>query len=281
MVAINKILLPECTGEECGGGNDICTDSRVHHRSAENRAPVIRNRRSAPILGRWLTRDPISYRGGTNLYGYVNSSPVGMVDAAGMAAVPTTVPGMLATLKPARGYFKGSLKRHTNYSSHLQLSFYPSEKVKKCGLCNEIKFVQFVQQTWAYKGWLYYFVHKSDQHWHLDMIPGAAKPPFYPYQTPWLASFARAPAQMHDYPGDYAPVHHYALFQQTFLTFAVCTNGKEAGSAYGKEAWQQTFHFVWALDFWANSTVTRSLAGGNPPAATGKTSDPSVQVVIQ
>jgi hypothetical protein len=43
MVAINEILLPECTGEGCGGDNDICTDSRVHHRNAENRAPTTRN----------------------------------------------------------------------------------------------------------------------------------------------------------------------------------------------------------------------------------------------
>ncbi len=86
MVAINEILLPECTGGECGGDNEICTDSRVHHRNAENRAPVTRNHRSAPILGRWLTRDPIGYQGGINLYGYVNSSPVGNVDAEGLEA---------------------------------------------------------------------------------------------------------------------------------------------------------------------------------------------------
>ena len=45
MVAINVILLRECSGEECGGETDICTDSRVHHRNAENRAPVTRNHR--------------------------------------------------------------------------------------------------------------------------------------------------------------------------------------------------------------------------------------------
>ena len=83
MVVINEILLPECTGGECGGDNEICTDSRVHHRNAENRAPVTRNHRSAPILGRWLTRDPIGYQGGINLYGYVDSSPVGNVDPSG------------------------------------------------------------------------------------------------------------------------------------------------------------------------------------------------------
>jgi hypothetical protein len=68
MVAINEILLPECTGERCGGDNDICTDSRIHHCNAENRAPVTRNHRSAPVLGRWLTRDPIGYQGGINFY---------------------------------------------------------------------------------------------------------------------------------------------------------------------------------------------------------------------
>jgi hypothetical protein len=281
MVAIGKTLLPEGTGEECGGDTDVCTDSRVHRRSAENRVPATRNHLRAVAFGRWLTRDPIGYQGGINLYGYVNSSPVGNVDAEGMAAVPTTVAGMLATLKPGRGHFKGSLKRHTNYTSHLQLLFYPSQEVKKCGLCREIKFLPFVQQSWAYKGVLYYFVHHSDQQWHLDVIPSVANSPFYPYQTPWLASFARAPAQMHDYPGDYAIMHHYAFFQQTFLTFAICTKGREAGSAYGKEVWQQTFRFVWAFNLWAKSTVTRSLAGGGPPAATGNTSDPSVQVVIQ
>ncbi len=87
MVAINEIPLPECTGGECGGDSDTCTDSRVHHRNAENRAPVTRSHRSAPILGRWLTRGPIGYEGGINLYGYVNSSPVGNLDAEGTSII--------------------------------------------------------------------------------------------------------------------------------------------------------------------------------------------------
>jgi RHS repeat-associated protein len=97
MVAIDEILLPESTGEGCGGDNDIFTDRRVHRGSAENRAPVTRNRRSAPILDRWLTRDPISYRGGINFYGYVDSSPVGNVDAWGYSWVSTGSPGPSVT----------------------------------------------------------------------------------------------------------------------------------------------------------------------------------------
>jgi hypothetical protein len=85
MVGINEFPLPECTGEGCGGDNEICTDSRVHRRNAENRAPVTRNHRSAPRLGWWLTRDPIGYQGGINLYGYVESSPVGNADASGLS----------------------------------------------------------------------------------------------------------------------------------------------------------------------------------------------------
>ena len=38
----------------------------------------------SPTLGRWLTRDPIGYQGGINLHGYVDSSPVGNVDAEGL-----------------------------------------------------------------------------------------------------------------------------------------------------------------------------------------------------
>ena len=78
MVAINKILLPECTGEGRGGGTrNAPREARLHACSPFYflLSPVCR--RSPP------TRDPIGYQGGINLYGYVNSSPVGSVDAEG------------------------------------------------------------------------------------------------------------------------------------------------------------------------------------------------------
>ena len=46
----------------------------------------VRNRTYNPALGRWLQRDPIEYDGGINLYGYVDSAPVGLFDPNGMAA---------------------------------------------------------------------------------------------------------------------------------------------------------------------------------------------------
>jgi RHS repeat-associated protein len=83
LTAEDKVKGPFARTDSCACDNDICTDSRVHHRDAENRAPVTRNHRSAPSLDRWLTRDPIGYRGGINLYGYVKSDPVRMADPEG------------------------------------------------------------------------------------------------------------------------------------------------------------------------------------------------------
>ncbi len=116
MVAINKILLPGCTGEGCGGETGTCTDSRVHHRNAESRVPATRNHRRtqplvnnlyqgmtldavtelycersrdySPSLGRWMEQDPAQYINGANTYQFVNSSPVGNVDASGLYKLP-------------------------------------------------------------------------------------------------------------------------------------------------------------------------------------------------
>jgi len=40
-----------------------------------------------PAMGRFITRDPIRWTGGLNLYGYVNNDPVGGVDPSGSAMV--------------------------------------------------------------------------------------------------------------------------------------------------------------------------------------------------
>ena len=50
MVAINKILLPECIGGGRGGETDICTDSRVHRRNPENRVSTTRSHRPTQPL---------------------------------------------------------------------------------------------------------------------------------------------------------------------------------------------------------------------------------------
>ena len=66
MVAINKILLPECTGEGCGGETGTCPDSRVHHRSAESRVPTTPSRcRTQPLVNnlyQGMTLDGVTER---------------------------------------------------------------------------------------------------------------------------------------------------------------------------------------------------------------------------
>ena len=42
-------------------------------------------------LGRWLSRDSLGLRGGTNLYGYVNDDPVNFIDPDGRYAVPVAI----------------------------------------------------------------------------------------------------------------------------------------------------------------------------------------------
>ena len=44
----------------------------------------------SPLLGRWLTRDPIGELGGANLYAFVNNDPVNRVDTVGRKSDPST-----------------------------------------------------------------------------------------------------------------------------------------------------------------------------------------------
>ena len=43
-----------------------------------------RFRNYSPTLGRWISQDPLGYINGANTYQFVNSSPVGNVDAQGL-----------------------------------------------------------------------------------------------------------------------------------------------------------------------------------------------------
>jgi RHS repeat-associated protein len=96
MVAFAEIRFTPTAGSSRPGG--LCGKKYPPHRSAETEKYYVRNGYDSPKLGCWLTRDPIGFpdatevqvevsrrvTGGTNLYAYVGSSPVGNVDAWGL-----------------------------------------------------------------------------------------------------------------------------------------------------------------------------------------------------
>ncbi len=68
---------------------------------AEMENYYVRNRYYSPTLGRRLTRDPIGYQGGINLYGYVDSSPVGLLDSSGSQVFSPGLPQAAPPINPA------------------------------------------------------------------------------------------------------------------------------------------------------------------------------------
>ncbi|MGE0495367.1 MAG: RHS repeat domain-containing protein, partial [Vulcanimicrobiota bacterium] len=60
----------------------------VHDDSALTNLLYMRRRHYDARLGRFLSRDPISFAGGLNLYGYVGGNPVNGVDPAGLQDTP-------------------------------------------------------------------------------------------------------------------------------------------------------------------------------------------------
>jgi RHS repeat-associated protein len=66
-------------------------------RDPETGLQLNRHRYYHPTLGRWLTRDPIKYEGGPNLYGYVNGQPTAFVDPSGEVFWLVVIPVIIIT----------------------------------------------------------------------------------------------------------------------------------------------------------------------------------------
>src|SRR5207302_439405 len=58
----------------------------AYHWDSETGLYQVRNRFLHPKLGRWISRDPIEYRAGINLYCYVQNNPQNVIDATGLAS---------------------------------------------------------------------------------------------------------------------------------------------------------------------------------------------------
>ena len=78
---------------------------------AESGYYQVRNRYLHPTLGRWMSRDPIGYQGGLNLYAYCGNGPTNCVDPMGLGPNDFSLSGTLTVSPPSSGspaYFLGN-----------------------------------------------------------------------------------------------------------------------------------------------------------------------------
>ena len=80
-------VVPRADGTKPGVGTWGYGAKYGYFRDGETGFYLATYRHYDPGAGRWLTRDPIEYAGGQNLYGYVNNDPANMTDPSGLVGV--------------------------------------------------------------------------------------------------------------------------------------------------------------------------------------------------
>lgn len=89
-----------------------------------------------PVMGRWISRDPIGERDGSNLYQYVQNSPINLVDPDGTFAVnPVTISWFLRGAAAVAGYIAIRLTPPSEHRDRNLLNRCP--KSEPAGQCTE------------------------------------------------------------------------------------------------------------------------------------------------
>ena len=148
------------------GANDIIYCG--YRYDAETQNYYVRNRYYLPTLGRWLTRDPIGYQGGINLYEYVQSSPVGNVDAAGLGVYHVGPIHYLPGHRFYRNYYYEHFIGHWNLPGSPDASFLAGV-ARDIGRLSEIgKAVNLFMDT--YSGTDVYWAYDVSIRWEVTRV---------------------------------------------------------------------------------------------------------------
>jgi len=95
-----------------GGDNDDPFGYKIiagYYKDEETGLYLLTHRYYDPYFGRFLTRDPISYNGGINLYGYTANDPVNLIDPIGYAPPTGKTPNWLdKTWGKAKGVWENT-----------------------------------------------------------------------------------------------------------------------------------------------------------------------------
>ena len=106
-------------------------------------APGLYNYRArvyAPQLGRFLQSDPVGYRAGMNLYGYVAGDPVNLVDPTGTQVAPPpnvpTLPTVTVTAPPCDDFCRYQNERTRDFRERISNAPDPMDEWRQCWPAN-------------------------------------------------------------------------------------------------------------------------------------------------
>jgi RHS repeat-associated protein len=94
----------------------------------------VRHRFYHARLGRWLSRDPIGYRAGTNLYGGMGNNPINTTDPWGLAPAPADIAAFIETYAKEHGGEQPWVGWWDTHQNRAFLGWYPGDDAARYGL---------------------------------------------------------------------------------------------------------------------------------------------------